>query len=61
MSYTARAAFEESTTTDELNKNKALTNTLVVAAGATALAGVGIEVVGIRLSTSPGVVIGGKF
>jgi hypothetical protein len=53
--------FEQSTTTDDLLYYQSLTNTLVIASGITAAAGMGVGYAGVMMGGKPGVFIGGRF
>jgi len=59
--FATHAKFESSTNPADLDKYKKLTNTLVVAAGATFAVGLGVEYVGIIISEQPGVALRGRF
>jgi hypothetical protein len=53
--------FEQSTTTDDLLYYQSLTNTLVIASGVTAAAGMSVGYAGVMMGGNPGVFIGGRF
>ena len=60
-SFATKAKFESASTRADLDKYRGLTNTLVVAAGATFAVGLGIEYVGIVISDQPGFALRGRF
>jgi hypothetical protein len=53
-SFATRASFDSAKTTSDLEKYQSLTNTLVIASGATLVLGLGVEYAGIMLSPTPG-------
>jgi hypothetical protein len=57
VSFTTMAKFESAKTTAELDKYKGLTNTLVIASGATLAAGIGLTYTGIMLDGGGGPMI----
>jgi tetratricopeptide (TPR) repeat protein len=60
-SFATRSQFYEATTPADLDKYRNLTNTLVIAAGASLAIGVGVEYVGIIISEQPGLAFQGRF
>lgn len=60
-SAVTRKRFDSATTVADLERYRSLTNTLVVAAGATFAVGLGIEYVGIIIDDQPGVFFRGHF
>ena len=60
-SYASYMQFERSSTTDDLLYYQSLTNTLVIASGVTAAAGIGVGYAGVMMGGKPGVFIGGRF
>lgn len=61
LTFPAQQRFMEATTTDGLLAAQTATNTLVIASGATVALGAGLGIVGIRLDSSPGLVLGRRF
>ena len=61
LSAMAHQDFAEATTTEALLDAQSRTNTLVIAAGAAAVAGLGAGYVGVMLDGSPGFVIGLRY
>lgn len=61
MTFPAHKQFEDATTTNGLLTAQTATNTLVIAAGATLAVSAGLGIVGIRLDSSPGLVLGRRF
>lgn len=61
MTFPAHQKFEDATTTNGLLTAQTATNTLVIAAGATLAVSAGLGIVGIRLDSSPGLVLGRRF
>ncbi len=61
LSFPAHQKFESATTTDGLLSARTATNTLVIASGATLALSTGIGIVGIRLDSGPGLVLGRSF
>lgn len=53
-SFATKGQFESATTTADLERYQTLTNTLVIASGATLVAGLSIEYAGILLGSAPG-------
>ncbi len=60
-SYATHGRFEQASTTADLLRYQSLTNTLVIASGISAVAGVSVGYAGVMMSGSPGVFIGGRF
>ena len=60
-SFATHTQFDQASTTDELLQYQSLTNTLVIASGVAAAAGVGVGYAGIMMGNSPGVFLGGRF
>ena len=60
-SYAMYSQFEMASTTDDLLHYQSLTNTLVIASGVTAAAGIGVGYAGVMMSGKPGVFVGGRF
>ena len=61
-SFSTRAKFDVATTTADLERYQQLTNTLVIASGATLLVGLGVEYAGIMLGAQPnGIRMSGRF
>ena len=60
-SYATHTQFEQSSTTADLLRYQSLTNTLLIASGISAAAGVSVGYAGVMMSGSPGVFIGGRF
>jgi hypothetical protein len=60
-SFATRARFDAATTSAEMDRYRGLTNTLVVASGATLAIGLGVEYAGIILDGRPGLQLRARF
>lgn len=60
-SYATHTQFDQASTTVDLLRYQSLTNTLLIASGISAAAGVSVGYAGVMMSGSPGVFIGGRF
>ncbi|MFT5686723.1 MAG: hypothetical protein ACI8RZ_007679 [Myxococcota bacterium] len=60
-SFATLGQFDQSSTTADLLRYQSLTNTLVIASGISAVAGVGIGYAGVMMGSGPGVFVGGRF
>lgn len=61
MSFASRNEFEKATTTDDLERYRTVTNTLIIASGATFAVGMGVGYAGMMLDGGPGLTFGGRF